>query len=186
MAAVSEMGKNSLQTIHHKSGTASANKGSQIITNNHSSNKSIKQPSSNVPIHASNFRFPQHKQIRQFGTSLAKSIVEVAGSRFSSPAAKCKKDGRFTNYEPISVLDTRSPSPSTSTSTFSSFNNTTQQGDVTIAAAAHGESMVEGKLTLFLEVFSNLSQFFQETVDFLLNKSNSNHDLQNCATFTPK
>ncbi|KAL2547427.1 DELLA protein GAI1-like [Forsythia ovata] len=75
----------------------------------------------------------------------AKGIVEVAGGGFSSPAAKCKKDGSFTNYEPISVLDTRSPSPSTSTSTFSSFNNTTQQGAVTIASAAHGGGGGGGK-----------------------------------------
>ncbi|XP_022860330.1 scarecrow-like protein 27 isoform X1 [Olea europaea var. sylvestris] len=66
----------------------------------------------------------------------AKRVVEVAGGGFSSPSAKFKKNGSFTNYEPISVLDTRSPSPSTSTSTFSSFNTTTQQGSVAIAAAA--------------------------------------------------
>ncbi|KAI3453511.1 hypothetical protein Pfo_010174 [Paulownia fortunei] len=54
-----------------------------------------------------------------------------ASSIFASsaypPEAKCKKDGTFTINEPISVLDTRSPSPSTSTSTFSSFNNTNRQ-----------------------------------------------------------
>ncbi|CAA2973150.1 Hypothetical predicted protein [Olea europaea subsp. europaea] len=64
-----------------------------------------------------------------------KSVVEVAGGGFSSPPAKFKKDGSFTNHEPISVLDTRSPSPSTSTSTFSSFNTTTQQGAAALSAA---------------------------------------------------
>ncbi|KAK4434882.1 hypothetical protein Salat_0651100 [Sesamum alatum] len=40
----------------------------------------------------------------------------------------CKKYGSFSMNEPISVLDIRSPSPSTSTSTFSSFNNTRRRG----------------------------------------------------------
>ncbi|CAI9772486.1 unnamed protein product [Fraxinus pennsylvanica] len=64
-----------------------------------------------------------------------KGVVEVAGGAFSSTAAKFKKDESFTNYEPISVLDTRSPSPSTSTSTFSSFNTTTQQGAAALSTA---------------------------------------------------
>lgn len=56
-----------------------------------------------------------------------KSVLEVArfGSAISSSllppdAAKCKKDGGFASNEPVSVLDTRSPSPSTSTSASSS------------------------------------------------------------------
>ncbi|XP_073134612.1 scarecrow-like protein 22 [Henckelia pumila] len=53
-----------------------------------------------------------------------------AGGGFASPTfeANFKKDGTFTKIEPISVLDTRSPSPSTSTSTFPSFNNAAQAG----------------------------------------------------------
>ncbi|XP_020547697.1 scarecrow-like protein 22 isoform X2 [Sesamum indicum] len=55
----------------------------------------------------------------------------------------CKKDGSFSINEPISVLDTRSPSPSTSTSTFSSFNNTSQRGNMVVnepTAAAGGKA----------------------------------------------
>ncbi|XP_022868378.1 scarecrow-like protein 6 [Olea europaea var. sylvestris] len=52
-----------------------------------------------------------------------------ASSVFVSPASllevNCKKSANFTGNEPISVLDTRSPSPSTSTSTLSSFNQPT-------------------------------------------------------------
>ncbi|XP_075522919.1 scarecrow-like protein 6 isoform X3 [Primulina tabacum] len=56
--------------------------------------------------------------------------AEGAGGGFASSTfeANFKKDGTFTKIEPISVLDTRSPSPSTSTSTFPSFNNATQAG----------------------------------------------------------
>ncbi|KAK4422852.1 Scarecrow-like protein 6 [Sesamum alatum] len=50
----------------------------------------------------------------------------------ASPYTICKKDGSFSINEPISVLDTRSPSPSTSTSTFSSFNTTTQRGNMVV------------------------------------------------------
>ncbi|KAL3499556.1 hypothetical protein ACH5RR_038649 [Cinchona calisaya] len=59
----------------------------------------------------------------QYNTNLqAKGVLEVGcfASSISSSEAKCKKDGNFTSNEPISVLDTRSPSPSTSTSTLSS------------------------------------------------------------------
>ncbi|XP_019156733.1 PREDICTED: scarecrow-like protein 6 isoform X2 [Ipomoea nil] len=56
-----------------------------------------------------------------------KSVVEVSrfGSAISSSlvppdAAKFKKNGGFASSEPVSVLDTRSPSPSTSTSASSS------------------------------------------------------------------
>ncbi|KAL3497475.1 hypothetical protein ACH5RR_040207 [Cinchona calisaya] len=62
----------------------------------------------------------------QYNTSnlqQAKGVLEVGcfdSSIPSSAEANCKKDGNFTGNEPISVLDTRSPSPSTSTSTFSS------------------------------------------------------------------
>ncbi|KAK6138640.1 hypothetical protein DH2020_027626 [Rehmannia glutinosa] len=62
-------------------------------------------------------------------------------------SSKCKKDGSFTMNEPISVLDTRSPSPSTSTSTFSSFNNTNPQGNKAVneptSAAARGGGKVD-------------------------------------------
>ncbi|CDP09942.1 unnamed protein product [Coffea canephora] len=59
----------------------------------------------------------------QYNTNLqTKGVLEVGcfASSISSAEAKCKKDGNFTSNEPISVLDTRSPSPSTSTSTLSS------------------------------------------------------------------
>ncbi|KAK6161508.1 hypothetical protein DH2020_004889 [Rehmannia glutinosa] len=73
--------------------------------------------------------------IEQGGVSGYASSTLVASS-------KCKKDGSFTMNEPISVLDTRSPSPSTSTSTFSSFNNTNPQGNKAVneptSAAVHG------------------------------------------------
>lgn len=64
----------------------------------------------------------------------AKAVLDV--NRFtsaissSSPEVKCKKDGSFAGNEPVSVLDTRSPSPSTSTSTLSSsFGDTNCRGN---------------------------------------------------------
>ncbi|KAL2489655.1 scarecrow-like protein 6 [Forsythia ovata] len=82
----------------------------------------------------------------QYNNNLqAKGGVEVAGvassvfiSSDSPPEVNFKKNGNFTSTEPISVLDTRSPSPSTSTSTLSSFNQPT-------FAAAGGGGGGEGK-----------------------------------------
>ncbi|XP_073302272.1 scarecrow-like protein 22 [Primulina huaijiensis] len=68
-----------------------------------------------------------------------------AGGDFASSTfeASFKKDGTFTKIEPISVLDTRSPSPSTSTSTFPSFNNAAQAGIM----AANKHTMVTSATT---------------------------------------
>lgn len=63
-------------------------------------------------------------QFQKIGMQYTSSILS------SSPEVKCKKDGSFTGNEPVSVLDTRSPSPSTSTSTFSSsFGDTNSRGN---------------------------------------------------------
>ncbi|KZV47108.1 scarecrow-like protein 22 [Dorcoceras hygrometricum] len=65
------------------------------------------------------------------------------GFASSSFEANFKKDGTFTKIEPISVLDTRSPSPSTSTSTFPLYNNATQAGNT----AANKHTMVASATT---------------------------------------
>ncbi|KAL2461453.1 scarecrow-like protein 22 [Abeliophyllum distichum] len=84
----------------------------------------------------------------QYNNSLqAKGGVEVVGGGFVSSVfvssdypleVNYKKNGNFKSIEPISVLDTRSPSPSTSTSTLSSFNQPTSD-------AAGGGGGGEGK-----------------------------------------
>nr|GME15995.1 scarecrow-like protein 22 [Ipomoea batatas] len=48
-------------------------------------------------------------EVSRFGSAISPSLVP-------SDAAKLKKNGGFSSSEPVSVLDTRSPSPSTSTS----------------------------------------------------------------------
>lgn len=65
----------------------------------------------------------------------AKGVLDVncftSAISSSSPEVKCnRKDGSFAGNEPVSVLDTRSPSPSTSTSTLSSsFGDTNCRGN---------------------------------------------------------
>lgn len=71
----------------------------------------------------------------QYSNNLqAKGVLDVncfTSAISSSPEVKCnKKDGSFAGNEPVSVLDTRSPSPSTSTSTLSSsFGDTSFRGN---------------------------------------------------------
>ncbi|KAK6118968.1 hypothetical protein DH2020_047306 [Rehmannia glutinosa] len=89
-------------------------------------------------------------------------------------SSKCKKDGSFTMNEPISVLDTRSPSPSTSTSTFSSFNNTNPQGNKAVNEPTSAAVRGGGKEDLVADLNPPLHHAVQ----------NANLGLENWANFS--